>query len=197
MRPYRLSTVLVLTFGLTATPAESTPIEVSAFVATSLETQTASFGIWYETPPDFVTADELGRLATSFQFYVDPDQEVRYPGDVLVRKEQGSPLGAATVVAATPHGTGGWGPLLGTVPLLQEGLFVRVDVPLAWLGAEDGTFFWALEVLEYGWSDPGRNKTGKAVPGPAPRAVPDTGPTLLLLAAVSMGMALAIQVTKR
>lgn len=161
---------------------------ISAVAATSLETQTASFGIFFLTPPDFVTSDEFGRLATSFQFYVDPDEEGSYPGDVLVRKAEVNPLGEATVVATTPHGyPGGWGPLLGTVPLLQEGIFIRVDVPLAWLGAADGTFFWALETFEYGRTDRIR-RTGEAVPGPAPTALPDTGPTLLLLAAVLMGI---------
>lgn len=178
--------VASLLFG-TATTIEASSI--SAVVATSLETQTASFGIFFLTPPDFVTTDEFGRLATSFQFYVDPDQEVSYPGDLLVRKAEGSPLGEAAVVATTPHGyPGEWGPLLGTVPLLQEGIFVRVDVPLAWLGAADGTFFWALDTFEYGWSDTDRRLTGEAVPGPAPTALPDTGPTLLLLAAVLMGI---------
>ncbi len=205
MRHTALSTVLVLTlivasllFG-TATTIKASSI--SAVVATSLETQTASFGIFFLTPPDFVTADEFGRLATSFQFYVDPDQEVSYPGDLLVRKAEGSPLGEATVVETTPHGyPGGWGPLLGTVPLLQEGIFVRVDVPLAWLGAADGTFFWALDTFEYGWSDTDRRLTGEAVPGPAPTALPDTGPPLLLLAAVLMGihwMALKAQSNSR
>lgn len=177
--------VASLLFG-TGTTIEASSI--SAVAATSLETQTASFGIFFLTPPDFVTTDEFGRLANSFQFYVDPDQEVSYPGDRLVRKAEVNPLGEATVVATTPHGyPGGWGPLLGTVPLLQEGIFVRVDVPLAWLGAADGTFFWALETFEYGWSDRVR-LTGEAGPGPAPTALPDTGPTLVLLAAVLMGI---------
>lgn len=178
--------VASLLFG-TATTIEASSIQ--AVVATSLETQTASFGIFFLTPPDFVTTDEFGRLATSFQFYIDPDQEVSYPGDLLVRKAEGSPLEEVTVVATTPpfHSPGGWGPLLGTVPLLQEGIFVRVDVPLAWLGAADGTFFWALDTFEYG-QDRDRRRTGEAVPGPAPTALPDTGPTLLLLAAVLMGI---------
>ena len=186
MRHAALS-ILAVTLVLAATPAQANTIGVQAVVATSLETQTASFGIFFLTPPDFVTSDEFGRLATSFQFYVDPE-EGSYPGDVLVRKAEVNPLGEATVVATTPHGyPGGWGPLLGTVPLLQEGIFIRVDVPLAWLGAADGTFFWALETFEYGRTDRIR-RTGEAVPGPAPTALPDTGPTLLLLAAVLMGI---------
>lgn len=191
MRHAALSSVLAVTLVLAATPAQANTIVVQAVVATSLETQTASFGIFFLTPPDFVTTDGIGRLATSFQFYVDPDQEVSYPGDRLVRKAEVNPLGAATVVATTPHGysPGGWGPLLGTVPLLQEDIFVRIDVPLAWLGAADGTFSWALDTLEYGWSPPDRVRlAGEAVPGPAPTALPDTGPTLLLLAAVLMGI---------
>ena len=193
MRHAALS-ILAVTLVLAATPAQANTIGVQAVVATSLETQTASFGIFFLTPPDFVTTDALGRLATSFQFYVDPDQEVSYPGDLLVRKAQANPLGEATVVATTPHGysPGGWGPLLGTVPLLQEGIFVRVDVPLAWLGAADGTFFWALDTLEYGWAPTNRVRlTGQAVPGPAPTALPDTDPTLLLLAAVLVGTFIA------
>lgn len=184
----QLSLIVVLAFSLSlGIAADAGATSINAIATTSSESQTASFGIFFAEPPDFATTDAFGRLATSFQFYINTENEVTYPGQYLIRRNESSPSGYVTVVKVAPQ-DGSWGPVVGTAPYVQDGVFVGFTLPLAVFNAREEGFYWALDVFEYGQSQGGFAAAGHAVPGAVPSAVPDQGSTLLLLATAWVGL---------
>jgi hypothetical protein len=156
-----------------------------AFVFTSLSTQRAYFELVFNSKPDLVTTDSDGRPANQFQFFVDPAASTAdysrfydaargtYPTDGLHLIRSGDPLAMTAITIrdieagySNPVG-GGWGPVAGSVPYAQTESLIAFMVPLDLLDAGDGTFYWTVEVYEYGGGgvDP---ISGRATPVPEP-----------------------------
>ena len=117
---------------------------------------TARFTITFNQPPDFLPS-EGGLPANSFQYEVDADWTGRRgdrPLDALstvIRGDEISIADALRVRSADPTSpdpdpaSGGWGPVLGTVPFELAGRTLTFDAPLALLGDDgDGVFAYRL-----------------------------------------------------
>jgi len=179
----RTITVLTLGAALVAASADADPIHIDAVVTTQPENQAASFGIYFNAPPppDFVTTDSVGRLATSFQFYVAEQLFTSiFASQYLIRKVDDSFPGYVNIVKRdSSGGNNGWGSLTGTAPFVQDGRFVGFAVPLTLLATDDN-FYWMLDTFTFGGT-PSYHADGYAEPGPVPTAAPDATSTAGLL----------------
>lgn len=117
--------------------------------------QSTKFESTFSEPPDF-TQDEFGRAARTFQWYYnpnlgrdlfdDPDSLVfRAPEtadltEIRIRETQGpdEPL------------SGGWGPIVASVPFEIDGSTVRFTVDWATLGETDSEFEYQLDTFVNG-----------------------------------------------
>jgi hypothetical protein len=157
-----------------AAPAGIAVVNQSAEVDRAGES--AHFSITFNQPPDFLTVDEFGRRANSFQYEVAGDW-TGASGDralVLTSVVRGDeiPLADALRIRSADFSrpdpdpaSGGWGPVLGTVPFELTGNTLTFDAPLALLGDDDGVFAYTVFASNFGQSD--RLIQGHVVPLPA------------------------------
>lgn len=109
-----------------------------------------TFRIVFNRSPDFSTADDLGRQADEFQYYVGSDVPVApWLYDSIVRGGEIHSSGLIRIrnnslVPDPTPGSGGWGTVRGEVSFDLRGPVLRFSAPLAFL--TDRT---DLDVLPY------------------------------------------------
>jgi len=118
-----------------------------------------TFFIKFNNEPDFFTVDGAGRQADSFQYYVDVDalsstpeqnnaesivrgEEIHLYGEIKIRDRYGND--------GTDPNSGGWGPILGSLPYILSGDLLSFTAPWSFLKDDDGVFTYQLLLTEYG-----------------------------------------------
>lgn len=149
---------------------------VSESAVLDANAQQVLFTLRFNRFPNFFTVDEFGRQAASFQHYIafnnDPSGSSRNP-DVLIRGGEIYLSGDVRVCDSGPHGSGGpgsggWGPVRGSVPFTFTDSVLTFTIPLAIIGDSDGQFAYRLQITEFGAAT--QTRTGystSAIPEPA------------------------------
>ncbi|MBC1219534.1 hypothetical protein GNF10_14785 [Nostoc sp. UCD121] len=135
----------------------------SESVVVNLDAQEVSFTINFNKVPDFVTVDEFGRQADSFQYFIDPSGELpifRPPSaysnlSSIIRGEEIHIAGDVRIRDVFPVGpfepnSGGWGKIRGSVPYSLDSTVLKFSAPLQFIGDSDGLFSYRLELYEFG-----------------------------------------------
>jgi Ca2+-binding RTX toxin-like protein len=114
------------------------------------------FSIEFDAPPDFFTVDGAGRQKDSFQFYIDLDASPtvnQNTVELIIRGEEINLSGEIAIRAAEGEGgphSGGWGPVLATVPYVLSGNTLSFDVPASIMGDPGAFFTYDLLVVAFG-----------------------------------------------
>lgn len=175
MKPTSLLPVLMSAAitGLSGLPAQAALMVDYQSVEVNSTTQEALFTIGFNEVPDFLSVDEFGAQADSFQYFIDADREFPVPGaeglDTIIRGEEIHIAGDVRVRQVSGDGgpnSGGFGPIRGSVPFNLNGSVLTFSTPLQLLGDSDGQFSYALEWYEFG-SFRGRSQSGVPVPEPS------------------------------
>lgn len=149
--------------------------------------QEATFFIRFNEAPDFYAVDSVGRQADSFQYYIDVDAasstphqnivesivrggEIHLDGDIRIRDRYG--------YDGTDQNSGGWGPIVGSVPYTLSGTLLSFTTPWSFLMDDDGVFTYQLLLTEYGgmtdivYGLSGENYQVTPPPPPPPPQIP-------------------------
>lgn len=144
--------------------------------------QEVTFFIKFNEAPDFFTVDSFGRQAGEFQYYIDADAldstphqnhvesivrggEIHLDGDIRIRDRYG--------YDGTDTNSGGWGPILGSVPYTLSGTLLSFTTPWSLLKDDDGIFTYQLLLTEYGsTSDLVYGLSGESYLQPSPVPLP-------------------------
>ncbi len=154
--------VIAVTFLLWSNSAYATFIIESESVIVDLDTQQASFTIVFNEPPDFYTVDEFGRIAKSFQYYIDFDGLLPFPTSMY-----GSPSFETVIRGVEIHAygqipfrnklgessdptSGGWGEIRDLVPYGLSASTLTFSSSLEAIGDLDGFFSYRLDLYEFG-----------------------------------------------
>jgi hypothetical protein len=148
--------VAVLSAGLVAR-AQFSIVSQSAVLDPS--TQFVDFTIDFNQVPDFITTDEFGRPADTYQYYIFGDTSLPYPAyyDSIIRGVEAPattdliPIRNAAPPVSDPA-AGGWGSIRGEVPFTLDGDVLSFTVPLSVISdhSVDGIFSYTLETYTYG-----------------------------------------------
>ncbi|MEH2242924.1 PEP-CTERM sorting domain-containing protein [Nostoc sp.] len=162
--------------------AQAVLLVESESAVVNLDAKEVLFTINFNKVPDFLTVDQVGRQADSFQYFIDADgklpvfrgspyyselesiirgEEIHVAGDVRIRD-------VVSIGASEPN-SGGWGKIRGSVPYSLDGTVLKFSAPLEFIGDSDGLFSYQLESYEFGGiTDSLENKSIIAsVPEPA------------------------------
>jgi hypothetical protein len=124
----------------------------------SPSTGRVTFRIVFNRAPDFLAADELGRQADDFQYFVGSDvPEAPWLYDSIVRGGEIHSTGLIRIrnnalVPDPAPGSGGWGSVRGEVPFDLHGPVLRFSAPLSVVTdrADPGVVPYMLETYESG-----------------------------------------------
>lgn len=143
--------------------AQAVLLVESESAVVNLDAKEVSFTINFNRVPDFLTVDQVGRQADSFQYFIDADgelpvfrgspyyselesiirgEEIHVAGDVRIRD-------VFSIGASEPN-SGGWGKIRGSVPYSLDGTVLKFSAPLQFIGDSDGLFSYRLELYEFG-----------------------------------------------
>ena len=120
-----------------------------------------NFTLTFNRAPDFMTVDEFGRQADSFQYYILGDLSLPYPGyyDSIIRGDEIHIVpGVLRIRDAVPSdpdpAAGGWGPIRGEVPYRLDGNVLSFSVALSTISEHsvDGRFSYELLLTQFGAS---------------------------------------------
>ena len=149
----------IAALSLLAQPAHAQvpPFEfVSESAIYNPATGDVQFTVEFNQPPDFWTADFIGRQNHAFQFFIDGDPNLPYPTNY------DAIIGGAEIYDSIdririrkPNSTdplAGWGPVRASVPFSLDGNSLRFSAPLEVLTdkSDGGLFSYELEVYEDG-----------------------------------------------
>jgi hypothetical protein len=154
MRHFLATLVVFLLVGANASAL--TLVSQSAIL--NAPTQEVQFTLEYNQPPDFQSVDAYGRQVNSFQYYIFYNNNPFTAADAPTTNAliQGWPVHYAGSFAVCDGGHGspdtGWGPLRGYVPYQLTGSTVTFTVPMATVGAPDGSFGYRLRTWGYAGS---------------------------------------------
>jgi hypothetical protein len=196
-----------LTISMLA-PASATIAPLWYSTSVDSASSTATFLVKFDSAPDLFTADEFGRQADSFQFWVDseaPDAIARTYGAL----SGDLPPDTQTVISAQeipslnqleiiwpkpltwsgPRDRGGWGSIEGHMPYtLTPDNVLSFNVPLSLLRDMDGKFYYTFETYQYGaWG--GVDYSGVSGKYYSVPAVPEPSAAALFFVGLSMLMA--------
>ena len=156
-----LGCVLVITLVMAQSSICFATLLIDAeWVTVDMENQEVSFTLVFSGIPDFYTADEHGRQANAFQYYIDFDcSPVYYGGDFVETIIRGGeihvygqiPLRNSWGESSDPT-AGGWGEIRALVPYELNGRQLTFTASLEAIGDLDGRFSYALGLFEYGGS---------------------------------------------
>jgi hypothetical protein len=157
-------------------------------------TQQVNFTIDFNQAPDFMTVDQYGRQADSFQYYIVGDPSRPYPEnyDSIVRGEELHLTGSELRIrnAAPPvsdPAAGGWGSVRGEVPINIDGDVLTFSAPLGVLSdhSTNGEFTYTLETYQYGALTDDVTAQTSVTPEPGSWVLLGTGLLALLLCSPS------------
>jgi len=152
------------TVGMGGSLADSSPLEiVDSAVSLSPAAQTATFDLQFNHAPDFYTLDSAGRVQDSFQYFINPnwsgnthDLQLNYGqfSDV-VRGDEIHTSGKLLIRDATPPAnpdpnSGGWGPVVATLPFQVTGNSLTFMATFSDLRAPNGTFSYEVYTTHFG-----------------------------------------------
>lgn len=176
MKPTSLLPVLIsaVITGLSGLPTQAALMVDYQSVEVNSTTQEALFTIGFNEVPDFLSVDEFGAQADSFQYFIDADGEFPVPGvseelEAIIRGEEIYIAGDVRVREISGNGglnSGGWGPIRGSVPFSLNGSVLTFSTPWQFIDDSNGQFSYALEWYEFG-SFRGRLESGVPVPEPS------------------------------
>ncbi len=163
-----------------AVPASGQTLEVKSHaVVYDQVNRLVHFRLDYNREPDFFTLDPQGRQADAFQFHLDTilgnhgfggtsplpwetivrGEEIHVGGDVRIRDHILGP-------SAKP-GSGGWGPIAGSVPYQLVGATQTFTAPFSMLNTTSGKFSYVLELYEFGaWTGVTYDGFSEQIPAP-------------------------------
>lgn len=129
------------------------------------------FTLTFNQAPDFTTVDAQGRPANSFQVEfdgaVDPSTQLPTDMTAIVRGDEIHVANGVRVRTPTGDGgpdSGGWGPVVGTVPFSLTGNTVSFSVPLEDLGWTGGD--WSANIFSLNYGDLTAQQTVTSIPAP-------------------------------
>jgi hypothetical protein len=117
------------------------------------------FAITFSVAPEFYVFDEFGRHKDEFQYFITwvlHPENTSYPifnADVVIRMPESASVTDIRVRDATgpeEPGSGGWGPIRGSVPYVLDGATITFQIPRTMLGDSDGVVSYALLIGTYG-----------------------------------------------
>jgi len=165
------SALAALVSAMVAPAARADFALVSQDLTVNGKDATASFSLTFNQAPDFTTVDSLGRPANSFQVEFDGavDPATSLPDDLtaVVRGDEirlGDGLPIRTPTGDGGANSGGWGPVVGTVPFSLTGDTVSFDVPTSELGWTGGQ--WQASVYSLAYGDLTAQQTVSSIPTP-------------------------------
>lgn len=154
----RLAALAVLVVAAPAARADFAL--VSQDLSINRQAGSATFSLTFNQQPNFYTTDAAGRPANSFQVEFDgtydPALPSYYPTSLtaVVRGDEIHVGSGVTVRSPAGNGgdnSGGWGPVLSSVPFTTVGNTVTFTTPMADLGTANGNpYQYAVFSLEYG-----------------------------------------------
>jgi hypothetical protein len=210
MKPIPFALAALALASTSARPSDLTIDGYSTRVDSA--SQTAVFTIDYTVRPRFFQTNHQGLAHDSFALWIDPDAPDAYDRaqqhyfGALANSRQtfvtadailstGS-LQASQVVDSTtytgPFGIDGWGPAVGSFAYALSHRVVTFDLPLSLIGATEGSFYYSLQITQYGATEGGpfEGVSGQAYAPPFPiAAVPE--PAAGALAAAGLAIMLA------
>ena len=125
------------------------------------------FALTFDQIPDFQTIDSDGRPADSFQVEFDGNSAMPNDLTAVVRGDEIHLANAIRVRSPSGNGgagSGGWGPVVGTVPYSLTGNTVAFTVPGATLGWTGGA--WAASTFSLQNGSLTAQQTATSVPAP-------------------------------
>ena len=144
---------------------------VSQDLTLNRQDDTASFSLTFNQAPDFTTVDADGRPANSFQVEFDGavDPTTALPDDLtaVVRGDEIHVADAIRVRAPTGNGgadSGGWGPVVATVPFSLTGDTVTFAMPADDLGWTGGA--WQANIFSLAYGSLTAQQTVSSIPTP-------------------------------
>ena len=147
---------------------------VSQDLAMNRSTRSVDFSLTFNQPPDFYHAASDGTPANSFQVEfngaVDPVTSLPEDLTAVVRGDEIHSAGAIRVRSPRGNGgagSGGWGPVVGTVPFTSVGDTVTFAIPTDQLGWSGGA--WSATTYSLSAGELTAQRSVSSVP--APRAV--------------------------
>lgn len=159
-------------------------------------TNRIDFTISFNRSPNLLTADEFGRQADAFQYWVfydnKPFQAPAYPelsavirgGEIYVHGNL--PIRNSHPPAVGDPYCGGWGGVRAEMPFTIVGTTLSFSVDLATLGDDDGAFAYRLDTYEYGSTSQtvigGTAGPYRLIPEPATLQLAIAGSLMLALA---------------
>jgi hypothetical protein len=124
------------------------------------ETGNVDFTVEFDRPPKFRKADEFGRPADSFQYFIFGDATLPYPQnfDAIIRGDELELDGSRVLPirnSAPPDpdpAAGGWGTIRATVHFKLHGRVLTFSAALSVLNdhSTDGRFTYVLETYNFG-----------------------------------------------
>ena len=147
VRTLACSAVVAICSAVLAPAARADFTLVSQDLTINRQAATAAFALTFNQAPDFKSVAADGAPADSFQveFYGAVDPVTSLPDDLtaVVRGDEIAAAHALRVRAPTGDGgpgSGGWGPVVGTVPFQTFGDTVSFVIPTADLGYAGGAW---------------------------------------------------------
>ncbi len=140
---------------------------VSPDLTVNRQAGTVSFSLQFNQVPDFYTVDAYGRPADSFQVEFDGNSALPNDLTAVVRGDEIHVADAVRVRSPQGNGganSGGWGPIVGTVPFSLTGNTVAFTVPAADLGWTGGS--WQANLFSLSYGDLTAQQTVNSVPTP-------------------------------
>jgi hypothetical protein len=175
----RLLLVAALLAAVGATTARSqtvTPFEIERQFATFEPSANPSifFRLIFNEAPDFTTVDEFNRQENDFQ-YQTPDavirgDELHVSGDMLRIRALGPP-------DTSDPNSGGWGPIIDSVPFTLSGTTMTFSIPFQFL-APSPTFAYTVFAVTFG-AQTAPTINGVTMPG-SPTTTPEPSTWLMM-----------------
>jgi hypothetical protein len=177
MRRLFLVAALLAAIGATAGRSQTvTPFEIMRQFATFEPSADPSifFRLIFNEAPDFTTVDQFNRPENDFQ-YQTPDAVIRgaelhVSGDMLRIRALGPP-------DTSDPNSGGWGPIIDSVPFTLSGTTMTFSIPFQFLAATP-TFAYTVFADTFGSSGPTIN--GVTMEG-SPTTIPEPSTWLMML----------------
>ena len=176
-----LVAAVVSTVGLQSARADFSLASQS--VSIDAAERQAHFTLTFDQKPNFSASDSLGRQADSFQVEFDGKFDggnapfTEDDDTAVVRGEEihlADALRVRSPVGNGGSGSGGWGPILTTVPFTVTGDTVAFSVPTADLGWSGGDYRYTVSSYSYG-TETASAEGGRFVPLPPAVAMGGVG----------------------
>lgn len=165
---------------------------VSQSVAVDRSDKEVLFSLVFNQAPNFTTTDSYGRPEDSFQYEIIPNTSQSidsFPFLSVATVIRGDEIGSGSVMPIRygfGHGSdpspasGGWGPIIATVPFTLTGSKMSWDAPFDVLGTTNGQFAYRVFTTNFGATV----SSVESVSIPLPAAFPVGLITLALMGAI-------------